>query len=57
MNQHKRRALAQIMTRSYQTLGDLANQYVHAKDLDKEAIMAGIQFERELAESCQFCLE
>ncbi|MFH1616396.1 MAG: hypothetical protein ABIG61_15075 [Planctomycetota bacterium] len=35
----------------------LASEYVRAKPKDKEAIQAGIEIERWLAEACHECLE
>ena len=35
----------------------LAGEYIRAKPEDKEAIQAGIDIERWLAEACQECLE
>jgi hypothetical protein len=35
----------------------LASSYPHAKPEEREEIMAGIEFERWLAETCRICLE
>lgn len=35
----------------------LSGEFVHAPPEEKEAILAGIDFERWLAETCQECLE
>ena len=35
----------------------LASEYVRAKPEEKEAIQAGIEIERWLAETCQECLD
>lgn len=35
----------------------LANSYPHARPEEREEIMAGIRFERWLADTCAFCLE
>ena len=35
----------------------LADEFVHAEPEEKEAIPAGIDFERWLAETCNECLE
>jgi hypothetical protein len=35
---------------------ELAGRFVHAPAKEKEAILAGIDFERWLAETCQECL-
>ena len=37
-------------------VSDLAGQFVRAKPEEKEAIMAGIEVERFVVESCQECL-
>ena len=34
----------------------LAGEYVRAKSEDREAIQAGIEIERWLADTCQYCL-
>jgi len=35
----------------------LASSYPHARPEEREEIMAGIEFERWLAETCHICLE
>ena len=35
----------------------LASSYPHARPEEREEIMAGIEFERWLAETCRICLE
>ena len=35
----------------------MASSYPHAKPEEREEIMAGIEFERWLAETCHICLE
>ncbi len=36
---------------------ELASSFPHAKGEEPEEIMAGIEFERWLADTCAFCLE
>ena len=38
-------------------VAQLSGEFVRAKSGQKEAILAGIEVERELAESCRECLE
>lgn len=35
----------------------LASSYPHARGEEREEILAGIEFERWLADTCAFCLE
>jgi len=35
----------------------MASSYPHAQPEEREEIMAGIEFERWLADTCAFCLE
>lgn len=45
-----------IVHNSTAQIADLANEFVHAPVEEKEAIQAGIDFERWLATICQQCL-
>ena len=45
-----------IATNSTALIADLADEFVRAPAEEKEAIAAGIDFERWLAETCQQCL-
>jgi len=38
-------------------IADLAGELVRAKPEQKEAILAGLDFEKWLVETCQICLE
>ena len=38
-------------------LAELSNQYPHAKNEEKEAILAGLHFEQWLMETCRQCLD
>lgn len=40
-----------------QKAAELAGKFVHVPSEEKEAIAAGIDFERWLAETCQECLD
>lgn len=35
----------------------LASSYPHARPEEREEILAGIEFEQWLADTCEFCLE
>ena len=54
---NKKKALAGIKHKSERKLSQLVNEYIRSKPEKKEAIMAGIEIERDLAETCQICLE
>ena len=56
MDKFKRKILALIQRNSERKIGQLAGEYPRSKPEEREAIMAGIQFERDLADSCQMCL-
>jgi hypothetical protein len=50
--------LVQIVQRNAaKNIADLAGEFVRAKPEEKEGILAGLDFERWLAETCQVCLE
>lgn len=49
--------IRRIGENAWRTAGRLSRQYVNAPSQDREAIMAGIEFEKWLAESCAECLE
>ena len=57
MNEIKKRVLAAIEEDAIQRIGQMASQYVQSRPEDREAIMAGIAFERELANHVQLCLQ
>jgi hypothetical protein len=42
---------------SVRRVAAMANQYPHALPEEREAILAGLEFERWLAETCQECLD
>ncbi len=48
--------LEAIVHNSTALMADLADEFVHAPAAEKEAIAAGIDFERWLKETCQQCL-
>ena len=52
-----KKILSAIQHRSERNIGKLANEYIRSKPEEREAIMAGIEIERDLAETCQICLE
>ena len=56
MNELKKRVLKAIENDAVHRIGRMAGQYVRSKPEDREAIMAGIAFERELADNVQLCL-
>ena len=49
--------LEAIQRRSERKVGLLAKELVYAASEDKEAILAGLEIERWLAETCRECLE
>ena len=56
MDKFKRELLAHIQHNSERKIGQLAGEYPQSKPQEREAIMAGILFERDLADCCQMCL-
>jgi len=57
MHELKKRALEAIEDKAVQRIGRMASQYVRSDPKDREAIMAGIAFERELTDNVQLCLQ
>jgi hypothetical protein len=57
MGQLKDRIIQLIEQHAAKKVSDLAGQYVRAASEQKEAITAGIEIEREIAQSCQECLD
>lgn len=53
----KDQMLGAIARNSADKISALAGEFVHAPAEEKEAIAAGIDFERWLAETCNECLE
>ena len=49
--------LEAIQRRSEQKVGQLSTELVHAASEEKEAVLAGLEIERWLAESCRDCLK
>ena len=47
--------LEAIQRRSEQKVGQLANELVHAASEQKEAVLAGLEIESWLADSCRDC--
>jgi ABC-type Zn2+ transport system substrate-binding protein/surface adhesin len=56
MSKLKNHLLWLIHKNAARTAADLAGQYARAEPQEKEAILAGLEFERWLAECCQKCL-
>ena len=52
----KDQMLEAIIHNSTARMADLADEFIHAPAEEKEAIAAGIDFERWLAETCRECL-
>ena len=48
-----RERLAEIGARARRRLGELAGQFARATGVDRERLLAEIEFERWLAEGCQ----
>ena len=46
-----------IEERAYRRIGQLAGELIRAKSEEKEVVLAELQFERWLADSCRQCLE
>jgi hypothetical protein len=57
MNTIKRQMLRQVAHRAAARAAVLSRQYMKANPKDREAIMAGIRFEKWLSQTCRFCLE
>ena len=57
MGELKDRIIHLIEQNAAKKVAELSGEYVRAKSGQKEAIAAGIDIERELAESCQECLD
>ena len=53
----KDQILRVIQNNAAQKVAALAGQYVRSKPQEKEAILAGLDFERWLKECCRECLE
>jgi len=56
MNVLKRQFLRQVGQRSAARAAALSRQYLKAEPENREAIMAGIDFERWMTKVCEFCL-
>ena len=57
MNTLKTQIIQAIDHNSTAKVSELAGEFVHAAPQEKEAILAGIDFEKWLAETSQECLE
>jgi len=57
MNQLKRQILRILGQRSAARAAALSREYIRARPEEKEAIIAGIDFERWLSEVCEVCLD
>ncbi|MCP4610973.1 MAG: hypothetical protein GY845_19880 [Planctomycetes bacterium] len=56
MNQLKRQILNIIAQKAAARAAALSREYIKANPEDREAIVAGIDFERWLSETCELCL-
>ena len=56
MNQLKRCILRIIGQKAAARAAALSREYIKANPEDREAIVAGIDFERWLSETCELCL-
>ena len=57
MNKIKNQIIHLIQQKSRRKVAALAGEYVQAKPEEREAIQAGIEIERWLADACEQCLE
>ena len=57
MNKLKNQILQLIRQKARRKVAALASEYVRARPEEREAIQAGIEIERWLAETCHECLE
>jgi len=57
MNAFKERMLRILQQRSDNRAGMLSRQYLTAEPHEREAIMAGIEFEKWLSEVCDDCMD
>ena len=57
MNTIKRQMVRQVAHRAAARAAALSRQYMKANPEDREAIMAGIRFEKWLSQTCRFCLD
>jgi hypothetical protein len=57
MSKRKDRIVRLIELDAWARVAALANSYPHAQPEQREEIMAGIEFERWLADTYAFCLE
>ena len=56
MNELKRQILRIIGQKAADRAAALSREYVHAKSEEREAIQAGIEFERWLSQVSRWCL-
>ena len=56
MGELKEQIIRLIEQNAAKQVAELAHDFVRAKSGQKEAIVAGIEFERWLSESCRECL-
>jgi hypothetical protein len=56
MNALKRQVLNIIAQKAAARAAALSREYIKANPEDREAIVAGIDFERWLSETCELCL-
>ena len=48
--------IRKIENRAYRRIGQLAGELVRARSQEKEVVLAELQYERWVAESCRECL-
>jgi len=57
MNPLKELLLRQVAQKAAARAGALSRQYLKVEPHEREAIMAGIRFEKWLSQTCRFCLD
>jgi len=57
MTESKDQVIQQIEQKSRKKLGELSLKFARAKSEKKEEILAEMEFERELADMCDICLD
>ena len=56
MSKLKDRIIQRIGQNAHEKVGDFSREFVSAKSEDKEEILAGMEFYRDLADMCDECL-
>ena len=57
MSELKDQMIRLIKYKAEQDVAELAGEFARAASEEKEDILAALEFEKWLAESCEFCLE